>query len=160
MADSTRPLWACFPHDQGNGFAPDASSCIDELLDGVARLIEGQRRFAEEYGVPYSRVFMDGFEAFKGRAIPEVLRDWLGAEHGADNFRNLLRDLANHQFALLESAGELSCGPSGGARLSLRSPLSLFSARPAQGSLAPMAAAYARSREASRWPSGPEDSPC
>lgn len=162
MPDSMRPLRARSPHDPGNGPAPDATSCIDELLDGVARLIEGQRRFAEEFGVPYSRVFMDGFEAFKGRAIRDVLRDWLESEHGADSLRNLLQDLANHQLALLESAGELSRGPSPGdrSRLRLCNPLSLFSPRSSQGSLAPVAAAYARSREASHWPRGLEDSPC
>lgn len=165
MPDSMRPLRTRSPHDPGNGPAPDGSPCIDELLDGVARLIEGQRRFAEEFGVPYSRVFMDGFEAFKGRAIGDVLRDWLDAEHGADKLRDLLEDLANHQLALLESAGELARSPSAlpRPRLSLRNPFSLFAPRPSQEALAPMAAAYARSREASRWPTGLtglEDSPC
>lgn len=162
MPDSMRPPRARSHHDLGSGPAPNASPCIDELLDGVARLIEGQRRFAEEFGVPYSRVFMHGFEAFKGRAIRDVLRDWLHAEHGAENLRDLLRDLAGHQLALLESAGELSRSPSAlpQPRLSLGNPFSLFAPRPPQGDLAPVAAAYARSREASRWPTGLEDSPC
>ncbi len=119
------------------------------IVDGFGQLVEGQRRFAEEFGLPYERVFSDGFEAFKGRDVRGVIRDWLqGKGGGADELDRLLRDLAEHQLALLCAAEAVSRElpdrprPNRFATL-LRQRQS--SSRPSPLPL--MVAAYARSRE-------------
>lgn len=72
------------------------------LIGGLVRLIEGQRRFAAEFGLHDERVFMDGFECFKGRDIDTVLRAWLCDEkEGAERFATLFDDLYTHQLALI-----------------------------------------------------------
>ncbi|BCR03011.1 hypothetical protein DESUT3_00800 [Desulfuromonas versatilis] len=74
------------------------------LVGGLARLVEGQRCFAEELGLAYGRVFGDGYESFKNRKPEEVLREWLtGAEDGAEHLQVLLEDLLQHQLALMEA---------------------------------------------------------
>ncbi|MCH8542080.1 MAG: hypothetical protein LAT61_00795 [Alcanivorax sp.] len=88
---------------RGRG-AKISGASVQSLVRGVARIVEGQRRFADEFGLPYSRLFQDGFEAFKGQAPEEVLRTWLSAE-GADANRidQLFSDLLSHQLALVEA---------------------------------------------------------
>ena len=58
-----------------------APAVRDALARGMARLVEGQRQFAEEFGLPYSRVFSDGYESFKGRQVEAAVRDWFLDEH-------------------------------------------------------------------------------
>lgn len=75
---------------------------FDALISGLARLIEGQRHFAAEFGLHDERVFFDGFECFKGRDIDTVLRTWLFDQmHGAERFAALFDDLYTHQLALI-----------------------------------------------------------
>lgn len=72
------------------------------IARGLASLVEGQRQFAEEFGLPYGRVFADGFEGFKGRAAEAVIREWLtDREHGAERVEALFSDLVAHQMALV-----------------------------------------------------------
>ncbi len=71
-------------------------------MRGLARLVEGQRCFADEFGLGYGRVFRDEFDSFKNRRVEEVLRDWLtGGEAGARQLGLLLEDLLQHQLALV-----------------------------------------------------------
>ena len=72
------------------------------LVAGVARLVEGQRCFADEFGLNYSRVFSDEYESFKGQSPEKVVRQWLlEGEEGAGKLQRLLDDLLRHQLALI-----------------------------------------------------------
>lgn len=72
------------------------------LVGGLAGLVAAQRCFADEFGLAYSRVFSDGYEAFKGRDPEEVVREWLaGGEDGLRRLERLFDDLAQHQLALV-----------------------------------------------------------
>ena len=81
-----------------------APSVRDALARGMARLVEGQRQFAEEFGLPYGRVFSDGYESFKGRQVEAAVRDWFVDEKtGADRLNGVFHDLVVHQMALLSA---------------------------------------------------------
>ena len=72
------------------------------LVRGLAGLVEAQRCFAEEFGLPHDRVFSAELEEFKGRKPEEVLREWLsGGEEGLGRLQSLFEDLAQHQLALV-----------------------------------------------------------
>jgi hypothetical protein len=74
----------------------------DALADGLARLVEGQRQFAEELGLPYGRVFSDGFEGFKSQDASHVIKRWFAdPELGADRLQMLFDDLISHQVAVI-----------------------------------------------------------
>lgn len=77
---------------------------VHALIDGVTRLIEGQKRFADEMGLPYTRIFSDGFESFKNQDANAVILDWLHCgNEGRDKLESLFVDLMAHQLALVEA---------------------------------------------------------
>ncbi|WP_181919659.1 hypothetical protein [Alkalilimnicola ehrlichii] len=74
------------------------------IAQGLARLIEGQRRFGEEFGLPLSRIFSDEFESFRGKDSQEVINEWLSDDdEGAQRLEILFDDLVAHQVALLSA---------------------------------------------------------
>lgn len=79
------------------------------LIEGVADLVEGQRCFADEFGLSYGRVFHDDFESFKGKDASRVISEWLrNGEEGAVKMQDLFKDLSEHQMALVEAADEVA----------------------------------------------------
>jgi predicted component of type VI protein secretion system len=79
------------------------------LVEGLASLVEGQRCFAEEFGLSYARVFHDELESFKGEDTCNVISKWLReGEEGAASLSKLFDDLAQHQMALVEAADEVA----------------------------------------------------
>lgn len=74
---------------------------ISNLLQGIARLIEGQMRFADEFGLHYGRVFPDIHELLKNQDLEKVLKDLLDADKSADFSQQLFDALVNHQLALM-----------------------------------------------------------
>jgi hypothetical protein len=161
-----------------NSPVPDVSrtsrgshSTRSTLSAGLSRLIEGQHRFAQEFGIANDRVFSDAFEAFKGQPSIRVIDGWLddGSE-GARRLDGLLRDLADHQVALV-SAVQAGCNqietvrPSLCERLwtRLRRCFAVVSGRGGaehrvqNGVLAAMAAGYSRERDALRAGRGRSD---
>lgn len=77
-------------------------SAAQVLVRGLASLTEGQRCFAEEFGLNYGRVFRDDFEQFKGKNPEKVIRQWLReGDHGIRNLQGLFDDLLRHQLALV-----------------------------------------------------------
>jgi hypothetical protein len=79
------------------------------LVEGLASLVEGQRCFAEEFGLSYGRVFHDDLESFKGKDTCKVISTWLReGEEGAARLSNLFDNLAQHQMALVEAADEVA----------------------------------------------------
>ncbi|WP_429884449.1 type VI secretion system-associated FHA domain protein [Geoalkalibacter halelectricus] len=72
------------------------------LIAGLARMIEGLRCFADEFGLAQWRVLGANWEEFQGRGAEEVLRGWLRDEkQGAERIERLFEDLMDHQMALL-----------------------------------------------------------
>jgi hypothetical protein len=85
-----------------------SSRSISELVSGVSRLVDGQKQFADEMGLPYARIFQDGFEAFKDAPVEEVILSWLSAGSGGHkNIEQLFVDLLGHQMALVEALAEI-----------------------------------------------------
>ncbi|WP_139349904.1 hypothetical protein [Thioalkalivibrio denitrificans] len=83
---------------------PDVRLSARELVRGVARLVEGQRRLARELGLNDERVFLSDVEPFRNGDAKAVLRDWmLAGADGVDPIRNLFDDLCEHQLALLRA---------------------------------------------------------
>lgn len=79
-----------------------ASGAESALRQGLARLIEGLRCFADEFGLAYGRVFCEEFNDFKGRCPEEVLRQWCdGGEEGTLRLARVIDDLVHHQLALV-----------------------------------------------------------
>ncbi|MFA5701028.1 MAG: type VI secretion system-associated FHA domain protein [Desulfuromonas sp.] len=75
---------------------------IKVLVQGLARLAEGQRCFADEFGLKYSRVFSSEYEDFKGQKPEKIIWQWLReGEDGAQRLQQLFDDLVKHQLALL-----------------------------------------------------------
>jgi hypothetical protein len=84
----------------GQNLAPTTAAQV--LVQGLARLAEGQRCFADEFGLNYGRVFRDEFEQFKGKNPETVIRQWLKeGESGTRRLQGLLDDLLRHQLALV-----------------------------------------------------------
>lgn len=89
-----------------------SSRSISALVFGIARLVEGQKQFADEMGLPYARIFEDGFEAFKDAPVEDVLFGWLTAGNdGHANIEQLFVDLLGHQMALVEALADTRSQP-------------------------------------------------
>jgi hypothetical protein len=74
------------------------------LVHGIARLIEGQRQFADEFGLSLNRVFPNSYEALEGTtptqlAISLFTADWASISE----LENLFDDLIAHQVALFSA---------------------------------------------------------
>ena len=71
------------------------------LVHGIARLIEGQRQFADEFGLSLNRVFPNSYQSLEGQtatqhAISLFSADWKSISELEDMFD----DLISHQVAL------------------------------------------------------------
>ena len=74
------------------------------LVHGIARLIEGQRQFAEEFGLSQRRVFPNCYELLEGQtptqlAISLFTADW----KSISELENLFADLIQHQVSLFSA---------------------------------------------------------
>lgn len=99
-APSTAPGQQPLPADTETTSGRPSAARV--LVRGLARLVEGQRCFAEEFGLHHSRVFGEDYEAFKGHNPEAVLRRWLQeGEAGTRKLEGLLDDLLQHQLALV-----------------------------------------------------------
>lgn len=79
------------------------------LVEGLAALVEGQRCFADEFGLSYGRVFNEQLASFRGKDTCKVISEWLrGGEEGAGMLKNLFDDLAQHQVAMVEAFDEVA----------------------------------------------------
>jgi hypothetical protein len=86
----------------GSGNAPE--NCVTSshiILTGIIKLLQGQRRFAEELGLPYARVFDEECQVFRNKKPELILRNWLQDKvEGPDKFSCLVNDLIEHNLAL------------------------------------------------------------
>ncbi len=79
------------------------------VIDGLARLVEGQRRVAEEFGVSQARLFPRSASLLDGRSAHEALRGLFRRGSGREaEVANLLEDLIAHQIALVEALDAVS----------------------------------------------------
>jgi hypothetical protein len=79
-----------------------SDATIQALTEGITRLIEVQRLFADEFGLSYQRVFQSDFEPFKDRPPQDILLEWLhDGPRGAGALAQILEDLSEHQVALI-----------------------------------------------------------
>jgi hypothetical protein len=87
------------------------------ILAGIAKLLVGQRCFAEALGLPYARVFAEECQVFRHNEPERILRNWLRDKDGGPNkLSRLIDDLVEHNLALcaaldgvaLESISRLS----------------------------------------------------
>lgn len=98
------------PVERPGAMHPANANTHDLVAEGLARLLEGQRRFAEEFGLQYGRVFRDGYESYIGPDSVTLIRRWLSGDgNGAGSLDTLFRDLAAHQLALLSALDSAVC---------------------------------------------------
>jgi len=78
---------------------------FDSVLIGLAQLIDGQRRFADEFGLKQDLVFSADLADIQKRGSSAVLRDWLTGTNpdASSQLDALFEDLAFHQSSLLSS---------------------------------------------------------
>ena len=74
------------------------------LVHGIARLIEGQRQFADEFGLSLNRVFPNSYKSLEGQtptqhAISLFTADW----NSITELENMFNDLILHQVALFSA---------------------------------------------------------
>ena len=71
------------------------------LLYGVVRLLEGQRCFAEEFGISLQQLFSNECQEFRYRNPRAVIQEWiLDTENGPRKFNTLMLGLIQHYLAL------------------------------------------------------------
>lgn len=71
------------------------------ILTGLIKLLEGQRRFTEELGLPFARIFDDECQVFRNKRPELILQDWLRDKlEGPEKFNCLINDLVEHNLAL------------------------------------------------------------
>lgn len=98
----TRADVAASRRPSGGGKAPDTRVTSSHvILTGFVRLLEGQRRFVEELGLPYDRVFDEECRVFRNKKPELILRAWLKDKvEGPKKFTRLVNDLIEHNLAL------------------------------------------------------------
>jgi hypothetical protein len=47
-----------------------------DSLTGRIKFLEGQRRFAEELGFPFARIFDEEYQVFRNKRPELIFRDW------------------------------------------------------------------------------------
>lgn len=88
------------PSDSPRETVRDVSSS-HVILTGLIQLLEGQRRFTEELGLPYDRIFNEQCQIFRNKQPDLILQDWLRDKlDGPQKFRCLINDLVEHNLAL------------------------------------------------------------
>jgi hypothetical protein len=71
------------------------------ILSGVAKLLEGQRCFAEEFGLSYPTILHPECEVFRQRKPETIIREWFQDKtDGPQKFSRLIEDLVEHNLAL------------------------------------------------------------
>jgi len=74
------------------------------LVHGIARLIEGQRQFADEFGLSHSRVFPNSFEALEGQTPTQLAISLFSADwKSITDLENMFQDMIMHQVALFSA---------------------------------------------------------
>ena len=79
------------------------------VVRGLARLVEGQRRLAEEFGLSLGRVFPNSHEWLEGQNPEEALTALFRSGHvRAGELEDLFEDLCAHQLALVSALDDIA----------------------------------------------------
>ncbi len=71
------------------------------IVNGLSKLVEAQKGFANEFGLPFNRVFHHSSESLRNGDSRQIIKAWLGDEqHGTTNISALLSDIIEHNIAL------------------------------------------------------------
>lgn len=71
------------------------------ILSGVAKLLEGQRCFAKEFGLTYPTILHPECQVFRQRKPETIIHEWFQDKtDGPQKFRHLINDLVEHNLAL------------------------------------------------------------
>ncbi len=71
------------------------------IVNGLIKLVDGQKGFANEFGLPFNRVFRHSAESLRSDDTRQVIKSWLRDEqHGATHLSALLSDIIEHNLAL------------------------------------------------------------
>jgi len=73
------------------------------VAKGLSRLVLGQQRFAEEFGLSTTRVFPQSQETIQGKDIENLIAKCLCSDEGKDLLEQLFNDLITHQIALISA---------------------------------------------------------
>ncbi len=71
------------------------------ILSGIVKLLEGQRSFAEEFGLAYPSILHPECQVFRQRKPEAIIKDWFQDKtNGPEKFSHLIDDLVEHNLAL------------------------------------------------------------
>ncbi len=71
------------------------------IVNGLIKLVDGQKSFANEFGLPFNRVFRHSAEVLRNNDTRQVIKNWLrDDQHGATHLSALLSDIIEHNLAL------------------------------------------------------------
>lgn len=81
---------------------PSSERMMQCLVAGLERLVEGQKQFAEEFGLSFSRIFPNTEELGQEKGVTQLIREWLTGEteQAEENLQQLFDALVKHQLAL------------------------------------------------------------
>ena len=71
------------------------------IVNGLIKLVEAQKGFASEFGLPFNRVFHHSAQSLRNGDSRQIIKTWLRDEqHGATHISALLSDIIEHNIAL------------------------------------------------------------
>ena len=74
------------------------------VVKGLAQLIQGQRQFAEEFGLSSARVFPQSHHRLDGQSPEKLLKQiFRSGEPGIEQLQELFNDMVEHQLALFSA---------------------------------------------------------
>lgn len=94
------------PHQPTNIHKHDKNTVdfAKAVILGFADLIQGQRQFADEFGLSLNRVFPNSYNALHGHRAKDVVATlFQSGNHNAKEVKNLFNDLITHQVAIFSA---------------------------------------------------------
>ncbi len=91
---------ACLKHPS-KSISGSRRSSSRIIINGLIRLVEGQKGFANEFGLPLNRVFRHSAERLRYDEPSKVISSWLkDNDQGPAQITALLNDIIEHQLAM------------------------------------------------------------
>ena len=71
------------------------------IVNGLIKLVDGQKGFANEFGLPFNRVFRHSADNLRNDDTRQVIKAWLrDDQQGPTHVSALLNDIIEHNLAL------------------------------------------------------------